>query len=261
MDKITITVFFISSAKSFIFNKKKKKNNLIAQKNLKYLSIAKPVFDLTAVLYIIYFENLHQFNTIFYFYKKNLMKPSLTLPSCNFRYKSLFYKQGYIEKFNSFFFINGKRLNTLKHIKLGFLKFFDELVYNFETKFKLFKNITFFLNSISYDLNLFNFNNLLGWITNFSKYIYFFKTKKTSKFIKKKTKKKYMVDNFLIKKKFREKYTLKYLYFYIENKRCRRLWNRVFFKVEDLVLNYKQSLFYENKNAAFRKVVYSFLKK
>jgi len=78
---------------------------------------------------------------------------------------------------------------------------------------------------------------------------------------KKKTKKKYMVDNFLIKKKFREKYTLKYLYFYIENKRCRRLWNRVFFKVEDLVLNYKQSLFYENKNAAFRKVVYSFLKK
>jgi hypothetical protein len=164
LDKITISLSFITSAKIFIFNKNKKKldTGVNIQKSLKYSKTNQTVFDLSAVLYIIYFENLHQFNTIFYFYKKNLTKPSLTLPSCNFRYRSLFYKQVYMEKFNSFFFINGKKLTTLKHIKLGFLKFFDELVYNFEIKFKLFKNITFFLNSISYDLNLFNFNNLLG---------------------------------------------------------------------------------------------------
>ena len=262
MEKKTIFLNFKAFFKNCVlYNKKKKFSKIITIKKIKYLKPTQVVFDLSAVLYVIYFENLYQFNTIFYFYKKNLTKKKLTLPSCNFRYKSLFYKQTYTEKFNSFFFINGKKLVTLKHIKLGFLKFFDELVYNFEVKFKSFKNITFFLNSISYDLNLFNFNNLLGWIVNFSKYIYFFKTKKAAKFIKKKIKKKYVIENFLIKKNFREKYTLKYFYFYIENKRWRSLWNRIFLNLEDLILNYKQSLFYENKNAAFRKVVYSFLKK
>ncbi len=208
-------------------------------------------FSLTHLVYTEGKDNFYNYNIKFS--KQSIQKNIQT--NLNKRNKELFFKKNFIEKLNSHFLKKGKKKKTLKQLYLGFNLFFTLLAKNFHKKKKKFKNFNIFLNSIINDSNLQNFNNIFIWILSFCKYSFFFKTKKLPKFLKRKLKKKYVIEPLVIKKNVREKYTLKYFYFFIEKSKSADLINRAYYSFEDILLSYTDSIFYLYKVIALKKVI------
>lgn len=174
--------------------------------------------------------------------------------------KDFFFKKTYINKFNSYFFKKGNLLNTLKDLVSGFSFFLDEsLDKNIDEKFRT-KNILAFFNMLAASENNININIILAWIIEFNGFIYFFKTKAIPKFLKKKVKKKYLVEPFFVKKEIRNKYTLKYFHFFTEKEQAFNLNDRFFDLLSSTAYDYKESLFFNYKVISLKKAVHKFLK-
>jgi hypothetical protein len=108
--------------------------------------------------------------------------------------------------------------------------------------------------------NNININMILAWIIEFSGFIYFFKTKAVPKFLKKKIKKKYLVEPFFVKKEIRNKYTLKYFHFFTEKEQAFNLNDRFFDLLSSTAYDHKESLFYNYKVISLKKAIHKFLK-
>lgn len=174
--------------------------------------------------------------------------------------KDFFFKKTYINKFNSYFFKKGNSLNTLKDLISGFSIFLDEsLDRNIDDRFRT-KNILAFFNMLASSENNININIILAWIIEFSGFIYFFKTKAVPKFLKKKIKKKYLVEPFFVKKEIRNKYTLKYFHFFTEKEQAFNLNDRFFDLLSSTAYDHKESLFYNYKVISLKKAIHKFLK-
>lgn len=220
----------------------------------------KIIFDLSETLIFLFFQNVKDKHISFFEFKKKILNIFYFFVNANKRYESFFLKATETFKFSSYLHFDGKKLKTIKKLKKSFLIIFDELLFNVETQLKLNKNLIFFLNSLANDLNLLNINKVILWILNFSKIIYFFKTKKCQKHIKKKLKKKYLIEKFLVKKDKRYNYTLKYIYIYSFKLKEKTFLERLTLSLKDLIFNYKNSKFFLLKEYAFKKIILSSLK-
>ena len=220
----------------------------------------KIIFDLSETLIFLFFQNVKDKHISFFEFKKKILNIFYFFINANKRYESFFLQANETFKFSSYLHFDGKKLKTIKKIKKSFLIIFDQLLFNIENQFKLNKNLFFFLNSLANDLNLLNTNKVISWILNFSKIIYFFKTKKCQKHIKKKLKKKYLIEKFLVNKNKRYNYTFKYIYIYSFKLKEKTFLERLMLSLKDLIFNYKNSKFYVLKEFAFKKIVLSILK-
>ena len=132
----------------------------------------------------------------------------------NNKRSELFFKKNSIEKLGSFFLKKGKKKKALTFLNKSIFNFFFELIRKRKKRKFLFQNYNIFLNVVLNDNNVYNVNSMLNWLLSFNKFSFFFKTKKLPIFLKKKLKKKYIVEPLIIKKNFREKYTLKFFFFF-----------------------------------------------
>ena len=134
-----------------------------------------------------------------------------------------------------------------------FFQFFNLRDFNYINTF-LDPNI--FLKKIFRDFQMYNFSFFFNWIINFNKFIFFMKILKTPKFIKKKTKKMYMLKPFKILKIIRPDHTLRYFFLFSKTEFFSKpfehcLINSFF----DTTLNYKKSKFSTFRNKTTFKVV------
>lgn len=79
--------------------------------------------------------------------------------------------------------------------------------------------------------------------------------------MKKKTKKKYAVEPFLVRREVRSKYTLKYLYYFVEKEELAKLEARAHNTICSVAYEYQDSRFFEYKLVALKKTIYKFLQK
>jgi hypothetical protein len=175
--------------------------------------------------------------------------------------KDFFFKKTYINKFNSYFFRRGKKLTSLKALTAAMSTFLHGTVErDIAPEFRT-RNIFFFFSFIFETISRVNINIVLNWILDFTGFIFFFRTKAVPKFLKKKTKKKYAVEPFLVRREVRSKYTLKYLYYFIEKEGLAKLESRAHTTVCSVAYEYQDSKFFEYKLVALKKTIYKFLRK
>jgi len=224
-----------------------------------------PMYPLPVQMDIINFHYADKFlkkEPVRYFIKDSFKAKKNKELRANFKKnnKDLFFKKTYINKFNSYFFKKGNSLNTLKFLISGISSFINEsLDRNIDEKFKT-KNILAFFNLLSSSENNINLNMILAWILDFSGFIYFFKTKAVPKFLKKKIKKKYIVEPFFVKKEIRNKYTLKYFHFFTEKEQAFNLNDRFFDLLSSTAYDHKESMFFNYKVISLNKAIHKFLK-
>lgn len=175
--------------------------------------------------------------------------------------KDFFFKKTYINKFNAYFFRRGKKLTSLKALTAAMSTFLHGTVErDIAPEFRS-RNIFFFFSFIFETISRVNINVVLNWILDFTGFIFFFRTKAVPKFLKKQTKKKYAVEPFLVRREVRSKYTLKYLYYFIEKEEFAKLEARAHNTICSVAYEYQDSKFFEYKLVALKKIVYQFLKK
>lgn len=94
-----------------------------------------------------------------------------------------------------------------------------------------------------------------------SGFIYLFKTKVLPKFLKKKFKKKYVIEPFFIGNSLRARYTLKYFYFFVENSDLIGLKSRLLSNICSLAYENETSAFYNLRSKILKKAVIKAFKK
>ncbi len=175
--------------------------------------------------------------------------------------KDFFFKKTYIDKFNSYFFRRGKKLTSLKALTAAMSTFLHgtvdrEIAPEFRSR-----NLVFLFSYIFETISRVNINVVLNWILDFTGFIFFFRTKAVPKFLKKKTRKKYSVEPFLVRREVRSKYTLKYLYYFVEKEDFAKLEARAHNTICSVAYEYQDSKFFDYKLVALKKVVRRFLQK
>lgn len=175
--------------------------------------------------------------------------------------RDFFFKKTYLDKFNSYFFRKGKKLTSLKALTAAMSTFLHgtverEIAPEFRSR-----NLVFFFSYIFETISRVNINIVLNWILDFTGFIFFFRTRAVPKFLKKKTRKKYNVEPFLVRREVRSKYTLKYLYYFVEKEDFAKLEARAHNTICSVAYEYQDSKFFEYKFVALKKVVRRFLEK
>ena len=172
------------------------------------------------------------------------------------KHKSIFFKKNSFEKFIRLFMKKGKKKKAIKILTFSLYKFFQFFNLRDFTYINTFQDPNIFLKKIFRDFQMYNFSFFFNWIINFNKFIFFMKILKTPKFIKKKTKKMYMLKPFKILKTIRSDHTLRYFFLFSKTEFFSKpleycLINSFF----DTALNYKKSKFSAFRNKTTFKVV------
>lgn len=115
--------------------------------------------------------------------------------------KDFYFKINFINKLNSYFLKKGKLLTSFKHIISSFSIFLNKAASKSDDIILNSNNFHFFFNFLALDKKNINLNSMLLWVLDFSSFIYFFRTKKIPKFLKKKIKKKIYNWIFFCKKR------------------------------------------------------------
>lgn len=101
---------------------------------------------------------------------------------------------------------------------------------------------------------MFNTTTILTWASKSISQIFIFKCFKTTKYLKKRTKKQYSLKTLYLNRKFRLNNALKRIAFFFETRKYNKLPSRIFFALGDVFFLYKNGELYKRKLLIYKKV-------
>lgn len=101
---------------------------------------------------------------------------------------------------------------------------------------------------------MFNTTTILNWASKSISQIFIFKCFKASKYLKKRTKKKYSLKALYLNRRFRLNNALKRISFFVETRKYNNLSSRIFFALGDVFFLYKNGELYRKKLLIYKKV-------
>ena len=162
--------------------------------------------------------------------------------------------------FTKYFLKKGFNVKIASYVHWAFWKLYVSIFQNVEKKKKQYANFFFIFNMLRFNISLFNVNFFFFWLIRLVQYNFFFKISVLPKFLKKKTRDKYLLEPIFLDKKKRLRTSLRIFSLGILKNPAFSFKYRVLNSLTDLAFNFKKSIFFLEKSLMYQKI-FKLLKK
>lgn len=170
------------------------------------------------------------------------------------------FKNSFSFFFVKYFFKKGHSLKVASGFHSALQRLYTAVFENVAEKKKKHSNFFFIFNMLRLNMDFFNINFFLFWLLKSVRYSFFFKISVLPKFLKKKTKKKYLIEPVFLEKKKRARTSLRIFSVGILKSRFFTFKSRVYAHIADLAFNLKNSVSFKEKSLVYKKI-FKLLKK